>query len=317
MLNAESFILTCKQKYYEGSPIISDSEYDYLVSIYGEPNTGYRDGNYMHYSRMYSLQKYYEGEDDFPSYGGKTVKTFKYDGAAVSLLYTVKDDKTLKLSLALTRGDGEFGDDITDNILQIKAIPKTIPKLNGSDVVQITGEILARKEIPNARNYAAGALKLKDKAEVAKRDLYFKAYGIFPAITNSYIQDMTVLEAINISTVLVDDWAFPTDGWVVRIDNNIDYEEQGFTAKHPRGAYAIKQRNKGVETTIIDVVWQTGKSGKITPVAILSPVNIDGAIVSRATLNNIEYINALDIEIGSKVLVERAGGIIPRIIGVV
>ena len=89
----------------------------------------------------------------------------------------------------------------------------------------------------------------------------------------------------------------------------------GFTSKHPRGAFAVKERSEGVKTTILDVIWDTGKTGKVTPVAILEPINIDGARVARATLNNPGFIEALGVGIGDSVMVERAGGIIPRIIG--
>ena len=88
----------------------------------------------------------------------------------------------------------------------------------------------------------------------------------------------------------------------------------GYTSKHPRGAYALKERTAGIKTKILDVIWQTGKSGKVTPVAILEPIEIDGATVSRATLNNFGFIEALGVQIGDSVMVERAGGIIPRII---
>jgi len=89
----------------------------------------------------------------------------------------------------------------------------------------------------------------------------------------------------------------------------------GYTAHHPRGAYALKIREKGVETTLLDVVWQTGKSGKVTPVAILEPIEIDDAQISRATLNNMAYIESLNLEIGCQVEVIRAGKIIPCVIG--
>ena len=113
----------------------------------------------------------------------------------------------------------------------------------------------------------------------------------------------------------VDNWnEFPNDGKVIRVDDNKEYSDLGYTSHHPRGAYALKTREEGIETTLLDVVWQTGKSGKVTPVAILDPIKIDDAVISRATLNNIAYIKSLNLEIGCRVKVIRAGKIIPRVI---
>ena len=101
---------------------------------------------------------------------------------------------------------------------------------------------------------------------------------------------------------------------VYRINENTLFDKQGYTAHHPRGAFALKERKEGVVTTLIDVEWQTGKSGIVTPVAILDPIIIGDAEVSRATLHNIEYIQSLNLEIGCKVEVIRSGEIIPRIL---
>jgi DNA ligase (NAD+) len=98
------------------------------------------------------------------------------------------------------------------------------------------------------------------------------------------------------------------------VDKYAYYKEMGFTAHHPRGAYALKTREKGVVTELLDVVWNTGKSGVVAPVAILEPINIGGATISRATLHNIGFINQLDLEIGCSVEVIRSGEIIPRIV---
>jgi DNA ligase (NAD+) len=104
------------------------------------------------------------------------------------------------------------------------------------------------------------------------------------------------------------------DGLVFRLKSNAKYDELGHTAKHPRGAFALKEQVAGVETTLLDVVWQLGKSGVVSPVAILDPVVVGDATVSRATLHNIEYIRDLNLEIGCKVEVIRSGEIIPRIV---
>ena len=108
---------------------------------------------------------------------------------------------------------------------------------------------------------------------------------------------------------------YPTDGMVYRINSRKSFDKMGHTAHHPRGAFALKEQKEGVHTELLDVVWQVGKSGVVSPVAILSPVEVEGAIVSRATLHNIEYIRSLDLEIGCTVEVIRSGEIIPRILG--
>lgn len=107
---------------------------------------------------------------------------------------------------------------------------------------------------------------------------------------------------------------YPTDGTVYRIEDNSEYERLGCTSHHPRGAFALKTQKDGVPTKLLDVVWQVGKSGVVSPVAILEPVLIGDALVSKATLHNIEYIRGLDLEIGCTVEVIRSGEIIPRIL---
>jgi DNA ligase (NAD+) len=107
---------------------------------------------------------------------------------------------------------------------------------------------------------------------------------------------------------------YPDDGLVFRIDNHKEFETRGYTSHHPRGAYALKQIQAGVETTLTDVVWNVGKSGVVAPVAMLEPIEIDGAMVSKATLHNMRYITDLDLEIGCRVEVIRSGEIIPRIV---
>jgi DNA ligase (NAD+) len=107
---------------------------------------------------------------------------------------------------------------------------------------------------------------------------------------------------------------FPQDGIVYRINDNYDFSAMGYTSKHPRGAFALKEKQVGVVTKLLDVVWQVGKSGIISPVAILEPVLVGDATVSRATLHNIDYIRELDLEIGCDVEIIRSGEIIPRVV---
>lgn len=307
------FLELARRRYYEGTPIISDEQYDALEERYGEAlKPGYAlDRGVPHLFPMYSLKKYYEGEGEPPHFG-RTVVTGKLDGAACALIYINGE-----FSSAITRGDGEKGLEFTHLISPEKADMMGIPWFVDfdEDVVQVTGEIVAPSFISNARNYAAGAVSLKSIDEFQKRNLTFVVYDCLPAQMEQYADAMEAMESWGFNTVYTTDCTkFPTDGLVFRAGSYEQYFELGFTSKHPRGAYALKTRTEGVKTQLLDVVWQTGKSGKVTPVAILNPVDIDGATVSRATLNNVGFIESLDLEIGDYVMVERSGGIIPRII---
>lgn len=295
------------EEYYKGSPIMSDEMYDHLLSITSIEDIGYSDNSekrFPHMYPMFSLQKIWEGEDR-PMW--KTaVASPKFDGAAISIL--IADGKVQKI---LTRGDGKEGLDITR--LMSTKLPTTFPT---KDMYQITGEVIAPKEIPNARNYAAGALNLKSVEEFKTREVQFVAYGIEPNPTDEYKSDLEFIHSLGFDTVMTlsnpDD--FPQDGTVVRMYSNKDFFNAGFTSHHPRGAYALKKRERGVATTLLDVEWQVGKSGAVSPVAILEPVMVEDAMVSRASLHNKAIIEALDLEIGCQVEVIRAGKIIPQIL---
>ena len=293
------------QKYYAGSPIISDAEFDALAAEHSYTNVGAATRHGVpHTFPMYSLNKCYVGEKPI-DLGGETVESPKIDGAAVSLLYVHG-----KFVLGLTRGDGKRGQDITDNIRHL--VPTFIAR---AGLIQITGEVAAPKSIPNARNYAAGALNLKNSEEVRTRDLKFIAYGLNDSAHPSYEDDMKWLTLQGFDTVLVSDWSdYPQDGRVFRLNSNRAFTDAGFTASHPRGAYALKEQSEGVITTLEDVVWQVGRSGAVSPVAILTPVLVGDATVSRATLHNQKYIEELGLEIGCQVEIIRSGEIIPRVV---
>ena len=289
--------------YYRGEPIMSDAQFDILAAHFNYGRVGHQitDG-IPHFYRMYSLQNIFD-ISDFPDTTGY-IPSNKLDGAAVSLLYI-----NGKLSLALTRGDGIHGRDITEKLKLL--VPQ---RIDTPDIIQITGEVLAPKKIKNSRNFAAGSLNLKDLEEFKKRPLVFVAYGV-SSHGWTWSWDMENLASKGFSTVLdFDITDYPTDGVVYRIDDNAEFKKMGYTAKHPRGAFAYKIQAKGVVTELLDVIWQVGKSGVVSPVAILEPVEIGGALVSRATLHNIKYITDLDLEIGCNVEVIRSGEIIPRVV---
>jgi NAD-dependent DNA ligase len=301
------FLTKAAKAYYEGTPIISDAEFDILAKETGFNEVGYTDLEYefKHLYPMYSLQKAFVGENfsPLPPTISDTIVTPKLDGAAVSLGYYDGE-----LVLALTRGDGKKGRNIASKMQHL--IPTRIPN---KGIVQITGEVVAKKSIPNARNYAAGALNLKSQEDFKQREVRFIAYDVQPKTTQYW--STSLAELVYFDTVLDSNWEeYPQDGVVFRVDSVAEFEELGYTAHHPRGAFALKERAEGVETTLLDVVWQTGKSGVISPVAILDPIKIGEAVITRATLHNIEYIRELNLEIGCRVEVIRSGEIIPRVV---
>jgi len=308
----KALLQQASEDYYNGKPSMSDEQFDKLAVYAKYDEVGYssRDNRVPHAFQMYSLQKIFSNEldkDPLADYKGATIVSPKLDGAAVSLLYV-----SGQLHKALTRGDGKRGLDITDHMKTL--VPNSLGKFTGT-LLQITGEVVAPKTIKNARNYAAGALNLKDTSEFQSRDLRFIAYGVQESWNEAWTMDMSYLNSFGFDTVLSNDWtAYPDDGIVFRVDNYKDFYSLGYTSKHPRGAYALKQRNEGVITKLVDVIWNVGKSGVVAPVAILEPVDIDGATVSRATLHNMRYIKDLNLEIGCLVEVIRSGEIIPRII---
>lgn len=311
------FLEKASKAYYDGSPIISDEAFDKLAELSGFESVGAKQHEHTakHLSRMYSLQKYYEDEDikrPLSEYSANEITaSIKLDGAAVSHLYVNGE-----LVQSLTRGDGIEGTIITDKFLATNLVPKTI---SYTGVLQVTGEIVAPKHIENSRNYAAGSLNLKDVNEFRTRAVSFFAYGMYlPAREvngSTFIEDMQSLEGLGFSTILENDLdkIYPCDGIVFRLNSNKAFQNAGFTANFPKGAYALKERKEAVETKILDVVWQVGKSGKVTPVAILEPCKIGDKVVTRATLNNQAFIESLDISIGDTVGVIVAGEIIPCI----
>lgn len=301
----KTFLDKASEAYYNGTPTISDAEFDVLSAHFDYKELGHKiTGGIPHYIPMYSLQNCFNIEDA-PLNLEECVETPKLDGAAVSILYVQGE-----LSLALTRGDGKIGRDITDKLRLL--VPT---KFKREGIVQITGEVMAPAYIENSRNFAAGSLNLKDMDEFAQRPLTFIAYDCSDNPFDTWIEMMEVLELMRFNVVTnFDIEDYPTDGVVYRINCMDTYRELGHTSHHPRGAFALKKQAKGVVTKLNDVIWQVGKSGAISPVAILEPVKVGEALVSRATLHNIKYINELNLEIGCDVLVIRSGEVIPRVV---
>ncbi len=309
----KEFLDAASECYYNGNPIISDEQFDRLADASNYKSVGAKvSGNIgKHIYRMYSLNKHYVDDGKPPLNGyadSEKVRSPKFDGAALDITYV--DGALWRV---LTRGDGVEGQDTTSKFLATNLIPKTI-RLHG--VVQIIGEIVAPKAVENSRNYSAGALNLKDDSEFSTKAIIFLAYGIYPYQNTTWSEDMVLLKKMGFETVLEKNLTdiYPTDGIVVRLDNYTKFDDEGYTSKFPKGAYALKERGIAVETTLLSVEWQVGKSGKVTPVAILEPVLVGDAMVSRATLNNQAFIQALDLHIDDRVGIVRAGEIIPQVV---
>jgi len=274
---------------------------------------------------------------------------YKYDGVSISLTY-----KNGELSSALTRGNGIEGDDVTTNIKTIKSIPLKLSG-TFPNFFEIRGEIfisksdfkkmnLSRKNknlstYSNARNTASGSIKLLDSKEVAKRPLDCFLFQILSEElpSNSHYKNLnkakewgfkipdTISIHNNINDVInyltkfeekKNKLPYDIDGIVIKVDDISLQKEIGFTSKIPKWAIAFKFKPDQVSTKLKEIIYQVGRTGAITPVAILEPIKIAGTIVQRASLHNLDQINKLDVRIGDIVYVEKGGEIIPKITGV-
>lgn len=273
----------------------------------------------------------------------------KYDGASINLTY--ENGEFVK---AVTRGDGFQGDEVTSNIRTIKSIPLQLNthflsnfEIRGEIILPLEGfrkmnqERLENGEetYRNPRNTASGSLKLQDSAEVAKRPLdcllyqvvtderkYATHYDCLLAARKAGFKiPKTIVLASSIEEVFrfVNEWdakrhqlPYETDGVVIKVNNLQQQEELGYTAKSPRWAIAYKFKADQVSTVLKEITYQVGRTGAITPVANLEPVQLAGTTVKRASLHNADQINKLDIRINDTVFVEKGGEIIPKIIAV-
>jgi len=272
----------------------------------------------------------------------------KYDGASLNLIY--EDGKLLK---AITRGDGVIGEEVTQNARTMNTIPLSI---DYEERIEIRGEVVIFKEefekinaersrtgealFANPRNAAAGSLRQLDSRITASRNLVFLPYGIgentlevallhermqfvydlgfkappmrqtaegFDAIEAFYHQMKGEREGFEMML----------DGMVIKVDQIEAQEEMGFTVKNPRWSVAYKFPAVEKLTTVKDIILQVGRTGVVTPVAIVEPTDIEGVVVERATLHNFDEIDRKDIRIGDKVIILRSGDVIPKIIKVI
>jgi DNA ligase (NAD+) len=275
----------------------------------------------------------------------------KVDGVAVSLMY-----EKGRLKYAATRGDGLAGDDITQNVKTIRSVPQQL-RGDSPDIFEVRGEAYLDKAgferlnkdrkaaglplFANPRNAAAGSLKHLDPKAVARRPLGIVFYGtgavegveiglhskIFqlfkklglPTHENWWLADSVdeILKAIRGLDKVRLDFPYQTDGAVIKVDALAQRERLGFTAKSPRWAIAYKYAAERVETKLLDILIQVGRTGILTPVAMLEPVFVSGSTVARATLHNEDEIKRKDIRIGDTVVIEKAGEVIPAVVEVV
>lgn len=273
----------------------------------------------------------------------------KYDGASISLTY-----ENGALVRAVTRGDGTQGDDVTNNVKTIRSVPLKLKgdypnkfDIRGEIVLPLAGFAAMNAErveagdepYSNPRNTASGSLKLQDSAEVAKRPLECLLYSIVgenlnfdsqfeslekarswgfkvPDVAKKTASTAETFEFLNYWDEHRHDLPYETDGVVIKVNSFRQQEELGFTAKAPRWAMAYKFKTEQAETVLEKITYQVGRTGAITPVANLVPVQLAGTIVKRASLHNADQIEKLDVREGDSVYVEKGGEIIPKIVGV-
>jgi len=268
----------------------------------------------------------------------------KYDGASLNLIY-----KNGELQKGITRGDGIEGEDITPNVKTINSIPLFI---NEKSLIEIRGEVVIPKDefekinaqreeenqplFANPRNAAAGSLRQLDPKITAKRNLVFLPYGVgensldFKYLSDlmSYIYSlgfkkpplsMNAIDANDIEKIYQtmkeqrESYSMMLDGMVVKVNELQKHTELGYTVKYPRFAVAYKFPAVEKVTIIKDIILQVGRTGVITPVAVVEPTNIEGVVVEKATLHNFDEIKRKDIKIGDSVIILRSGDVIPKI----
>lgn len=370
-INIEKLISWAKAYYVDDEPIASDEEYDKLARECLEfenknpnlinPNSpnrrvggailkGFKKAN--HLSRMWSQEDVFNDKEleDWikrASKVGENLEFFcqpKFDGASLNLIY---ENGILKQ--AITRGDGEIGEDVTQNAMTIQSIPLEIAE---KSLIEIRGEVVIKKSdfeainierlknsestFANPRNAAAGSLRQLDSSITSKRKLFFNAWGVGQNSLNfektsqmmDYIFSLgfvktpmqTLVKNIDDIKKLYENMikkrdTFPMllDGMVIKIDDITTQQDLGFTQKFPRWSCAYKFPAVEKTTKLKDIILQVGRTGVVTPVAIVEPVLIEGANVERATLHNFDEIQRLDLKIGDEIIIIRSGDVIPKI----
>ncbi len=360
--------------YVQDNPITTDEVYDKLYHEVLEYEENHEDdilkesptqrvgdvisdgfSKASHLSRMWSLEDVFDA-DGLQKWLTKTYKldsniSFycepKYDGASLNLIY-----ENGELTQAITRGDGEVGELITQNVKTIRSIPLTIAH---KEKIEIRGEVVIYKDefdrinearlksgeavFANPRNAAAGSLRQLDSAITASRNLVFLPYGVgenslehkllsqrmeyiyslgfkkppLSATCRDFDEIEAVYQEMNKKR---ESYAMMLDGMVIKVNEIAAQIDMGYTVKNPRFSVAYKFPAVEKITTLKEIILQVGRSGVVTPVAIVEPTNIDGVVVERATLHNFDEIQRKDIRINDKVIILRSGDVIPKIIKV-
>ena len=273
----------------------------------------------------------------------------KFDGFAIALRYTDG-----KLSQAITRGDGTQGDDVTANVKTIRSIPHQL-KGNYPAHLEVRGEIFMHKAAferlneerakngediyKNPRNTAAGTIKQQDSAEVAKRPLDGFLYQLaehgkeeldhWDSLQRMREYGLPINDATQLCNSIEEVWtfiehwesarkklSFEIDGVVIKVNSRLQQQEMGFTSKFPRWAMSYKFETERAESKLLSISYQVGRTGAVTPVANLEPMQLLGTTVKRASLHNADFIAQLDVRVGDTVFVEKGGEIIPKIVEV-
>lgn len=276
----------------------------------------------------------------------------KLDGVSLSCVYQAN-----RLKHAVTRGDGEVGDDITLNALQISNLPKVTKqsKQIPSGNFEVRGEVImfkkdfadlnnkmlesGQKTYANPRNLTSGTLKLLDPTEVRNRPLRFFAYYLICEDTakSTLDRNLQILQDLGFSLIpshkvckniteieqYINEWEtkrddlpFYIDGLVIKVNSLQQQRELGTISRFPRWAIAYKYTAEQAETKLLDITYQVGRTGIVSPIAELEPVELSQTIVKRATLHNEDYIKSLDLRVGDYVFIEKGGEIIPKVVGV-
>ncbi|WP_234571445.1 NAD-dependent DNA ligase LigA [Rhodohalobacter sp. 614A] len=367
-----------KAYYQEAHPFISDREFDEALEeldkleqefglatehsptqrVGGEPSSEFP--TVEHPTRMLSLDNTYNEEElrdfdrrvrDILGHSDYTYSCeMKFDGASIRLRY-----ENGEFVLGATRGDGERGDDITQNLKTIRDIPLKL-NTDSPEVLEVRGEAYMEKEafvrmnenreeqglpsFANPRNSTAGSLKMQDSREVARRPIKFFAFDLLMENSDQntthqkklhllkeygfqVCEHFEVCKSIDDVFDVIDRWGrirpdlpYETDGVVLKVNEEKFYEELGTTSKFPRWAIAYKFEAEQATTVLESITLQVGRLGKITPVAELKPVFLAGTTVKRASLHNEDEIQRKDIREGDTVIVEKAGEIIPQVVSV-
>ena len=369
-----------KLYYDEDNPAISDFEYDMMMNelknlekefpnlidkdsltqkVGGTVKEGFE--KVVHEVPLQSLQDIFsfeeleefrervkKAEEKYEIKDNKFVVETKIDGLSVSLEY-----KNGEFVRGATRGNGEVGEDVTENLKTIKNIPKKLKEniniiVRGEvfigkkefDEMNEEREVLGESLFANARNAAAGSLRQLDSKIAASRPLdifIFNVQKIEDKNFNSHYEELLYLEKIgfNVNPIKIpcetidesieaikkigndrEKLSFGIDGAVIKVDNLELREKMGTTAKTPRWAIAYKYPPEKKETLLKDIVCQVGRTGAITPMAILEPVKVAGSTISKTTLHNEDFIKERDLKIGDTVVIQKAGDVIPEVVGV-